>query len=90
MGRFLDLSYKSLFHHGEELCGDQVIISRLEDSKIMILTDGMGHGVRANILATLTGKILLTLFSIYQHFLMKCRTFQIPNGSSMPRIALLA
>ncbi len=63
MGRFLDLSYKSLFHHGEELCGDQVIISRLEDSKIMILTDGMGHGVRANILATLTGKILLTLFS---------------------------
>ena len=57
----LDISWKSLNKKNEELCGDKVEVLKNDHSDIVILSDGMVSGVKANILATLTSKILGTM-----------------------------
>lgn len=62
MGVTVDVTFKSLNKYSEILCGDTVECLKTEDSDVIILADGMGSGVKANILSTLTAKILGTMF----------------------------
>ena len=49
------IGWMSLNKHGEQLCGDHVdIVPQGKNSTVVVLADGMGRGVMANILSTLT------------------------------------
>lgn len=59
-----DIGFMSLNKHGEQLCGDHVdVVPQGEDSTVVVLADGMGSGVKANILSTLTSKIISTMMA---------------------------
>ena len=59
----LETGCTSLNHYGEELCGDNVACTVNGDYTTLVLADGLGSGVKANILSTLTSKILCTMAS---------------------------
>ena len=59
-----DIGYKSINHYGEQLCGDHVdIVEQGEGSTVIVLADGLGSGVKASILSTLTSKIISTMMA---------------------------
>ena len=59
-----EIGYKSINHVGEELCGDHVdVVEESENSTVVVLADGLGSGVKASILSTLTSKIISTMMA---------------------------
>lgn len=59
-----DIGYKSINHTGEQLCGDHVdIVAPDDNSIVVVLSDGLGSGVKASILSTLTSKIISTMLA---------------------------
>ena len=59
-----DIGYKSINHVGEQLCGDHVdVVEQGDNSTVIVLADGLGSGVKASILSTLTSKIISTMMA---------------------------
>ena len=59
-----DIGWKSINHAGEQLCGDHVdIVKQGENSQVIVLADGLGSGVKASILSTLTSRIISTMLA---------------------------
>ncbi len=60
----VEVGYKSVNHVGEQLCGDHVdVIEKEEGDTVIVLADGLGSGVKASILSTLTSKIISTMMA---------------------------
>ena len=61
MRLYYEWGMHQLLKHNEELCGDSIAVSRHADSVTLALSDGLGSGVKANILATLTTRIAMQM-----------------------------
>ncbi|MBR3674672.1 MAG: SpoIIE family protein phosphatase, partial [Bacilli bacterium] len=58
-GTKIEYGYLSINHKGEELCGDHVQVAKGDDGSLtLVLADGIGSGVVASILSTLTSAML--------------------------------
>lgn len=62
-GLCVDFGHVSLNKKKEFLCGDYYKIQEKDDNHVLVLSDGMGSGVKANILSTLTATMLCTMIS---------------------------
>lgn len=62
MRQIVEIAWESLSKAGEELCGDCVEMTTTPTSLVVVLSDGLGSGVKANILATLTSRIAAVMF----------------------------
>lgn len=63
----IEVDVHQLNSHGQVVCGD-VFHSRVikaEGRSILVLSDGIGHGVKANVLATLTASMALNYASFH-------------------------
>lgn len=63
MSYYIDCGYATMNKYGEELCGDRVQVIDSGEDRILVLADGMGSGVKANILSTMTSRILTTMMA---------------------------
>ncbi len=58
---YIEVNYNQRYYHGERICGDVFLSERIKEENrvVAVLSDGMGHGVKANVLATLTAKMAM-------------------------------
>ncbi len=62
---FIDIACKQINCNRERICGDTFVSKSISGGRrtVAVLSDGMGHGVKANILSTLTSTMLLSFIS---------------------------
>lgn len=58
-----DFGWVSLNKKNETICGDYFHIEETEEDHVLVLSDGLGSGVKANILSTLTAQMLSTMIA---------------------------
>src|SRR5512133_594072 len=58
---FVEVDYQQKSYEGQRICGDIFLSSKVKEENriVVVLSDGMGHGVKASILATLTATMAL-------------------------------
>ncbi|MFO7938203.1 MAG: SpoIIE family protein phosphatase [Bacteroidales bacterium] len=58
---FIEIGQKSLQKRGQEVCGDVFLSRKLQEEgrTIAVLSDGLGSGIKANVLATMTASMAL-------------------------------
>jgi len=58
---YIEVKYAARNHEGERICGDVFLSRRVKEEQrtVLVLSDGLGHGVKANVLATLTASMAL-------------------------------
>ncbi|TVQ89043.1 MAG: stage II sporulation protein E [Bacteroidetes bacterium] len=58
---YIEVGVLQKSHTGERICGDIFLSRKIkeENRTIVVLSDGMGHGVKANLLATLTATMAI-------------------------------
>lgn len=58
---YIEVNSQQRNYDGEKICGDVFLYKYIKEEErvIAVLSDGMGHGVKANILATLTATMAL-------------------------------
>ncbi len=66
---FIDIACKQINCNRERICGDTFVSKSIAGGRrtVAVLSDGMGHGVKANILSTLTSTMLLNFISTNQY-----------------------
>lgn len=67
---YIELNCQQRNHDGERICGDVFMHRRVKEENriIAVLSDGMGHGVKANMLATLTATMALNFTAEHKDF----------------------
>ncbi len=58
---FVEVDYQQKSYEGQRICGDIFLSSKIKEENriVVVLSDGMGHGVKASILATLTATMAM-------------------------------
>ncbi len=58
---FVEVDYQQKSYEGQRICGDIFLSSKVKEENriVVVLSDGMGHGVKASILATLTATMAI-------------------------------
>jgi hypothetical protein len=69
-GVYIEVFCQQKFHEGQRICGDVFLSKKIgeENRLIAVLSDGMGHGIKANILATLTATMALNFTREHKDF----------------------
>lgn len=62
---FIEVAHVQKFKHGQKVCGDTFMSMKVKHDKriIAVLSDGLGSGVRANVISTMTATMAMTYSS---------------------------